>query len=324
MLFILIFFNFITLFQINLIAHMKPALIFKYNPNSDNNNIPFSASNWSLTNKIHINNNWSDTALNYDWCSGSGTWNDPYIIENATFNNLNLGNCIEIENSIEYFIIQNCKINYTGLLVNDAGIKLNNTSNGTIINNIITSNMGYGVRLIQSNNNTLKLNSIVDNSYMAIGLEQSNNNTINLNDCNYNGIDLSSGYGIGLVFSDYNNVSLNTASYNKVAGFILFNSSFNEIIQNIGNENYYGIFCANYSTHNQVISNRFIGNKVCYEEDDTCGDNYYYNNDCGPINLGVIILLILFSGICVVTISTFIIVVKKRKKLKRSANASQS
>ena len=30
--------------------------------------------------------NWSYTASHYDWCSGSGSWADPYVIENITIN----------------------------------------------------------------------------------------------------------------------------------------------------------------------------------------------------------------------------------------------
>ena len=45
---------------------------------------------WNLTGStISIDDsdpskNWSYTASIYDWCSGSGIWTDPYIIENVT------------------------------------------------------------------------------------------------------------------------------------------------------------------------------------------------------------------------------------------------
>jgi hypothetical protein len=29
--------------------------------------------------------NWSYTSSHYDWCSGSGTWNDPYMSHNLKF-----------------------------------------------------------------------------------------------------------------------------------------------------------------------------------------------------------------------------------------------
>lgn len=155
LLFMVIFLNLITVFQINSVLLAKRAFVFESYSNSGNYYNPSSAGYWIITNKIHINNNWSDTVLDYDWCSGSGTWNNPYTIQNMTFNNLNLGNCIEIENSTDYFVIRNCTIIDTGLLWSDAAIKLNNTFNGSITNNTITSNMGHGARLIQSSNNSI-------------------------------------------------------------------------------------------------------------------------------------------------------------------------
>ena len=59
---------------------------------------------------IHIDDNeptknWSITAATYDWCTGSGTWNHPYIIENITIDGQNVYNCIRIDNSDLYFTI---------------------------------------------------------------------------------------------------------------------------------------------------------------------------------------------------------------------------
>jgi hypothetical protein len=33
---------------------------------------------------IDIDNNWSLTALTYNWCTGNGSWNNPYIIDSVT------------------------------------------------------------------------------------------------------------------------------------------------------------------------------------------------------------------------------------------------
>ena len=44
--------------------------------------------------------NWSLIEATYDWCSGSGTWNDPFKIENTTINGLSTGSCIEIHSGI--------------------------------------------------------------------------------------------------------------------------------------------------------------------------------------------------------------------------------
>ena len=90
----------------------------------------FNGNNINLINKIDLKNNgywnltgsnifiddldpsrnWSYTASHYDWCSGSGTWTDPYIIENVTIDGQDAGNCIFIKNSVVPFIIRNCTL----------------------------------------------------------------------------------------------------------------------------------------------------------------------------------------------------------------------
>ena len=101
-------------------------------PYSDENSSLKPSSFWVL-NKIHINNNWSQTAQTYPWCSGSGTLIDPYIIENVIINARNSGSCILIENSVsDYFIIRNCTLlnSSQGSTDKEAGIKLVNTQKG--------------------------------------------------------------------------------------------------------------------------------------------------------------------------------------------------
>ena len=49
---------------------------------------------------IYINDddpnfNWSKTAADNDWCSGSGTYSDPYIIENLYINANGYGGLLE-------------------------------------------------------------------------------------------------------------------------------------------------------------------------------------------------------------------------------------
>ena len=92
----------------------------------------FNSSNSYKTNKsnpiasagytepfIHIDGsipgNWSGTT-SFDWCSGDGSWSNPYIIENVTINATNspTRSGILIENSKDdYFKIRN--LNKTSL-----------------------------------------------------------------------------------------------------------------------------------------------------------------------------------------------------------------
>jgi len=53
---------------------------------------------------------WAETQ---PWCSGSGTFEDPYIIENVTIDG-GWGNCITIKYSDKYFRIENCTVINSG------------------------------------------------------------------------------------------------------------------------------------------------------------------------------------------------------------------
>ncbi|GAG59475.1 unnamed protein product, partial [marine sediment metagenome] len=83
---------------------------------------------------LSIDNNWTAIEAIYDWCTGAGIENNPYIIENVSIDAQSSGSCINIQNSNDYFIIQNC-ILYSSNSYNTAGITLYNITNGKIINN---------------------------------------------------------------------------------------------------------------------------------------------------------------------------------------------
>ncbi|KKK84422.1 hypothetical protein LCGC14_2783490, partial [marine sediment metagenome] len=110
---------------------------------------PKNSGFWSL-NFIHVDGNiignWSATAA-LDWCSGNGTWGNPYVIENVTIDAGGIGNGILIENSNDYFIIRNSKVYNSGSGGEDAGIKLQSVSNGTLINNNFSNNNIFGIYL---------------------------------------------------------------------------------------------------------------------------------------------------------------------------------
>ncbi|MHA1375597.1 MAG: Loki-CTERM sorting domain-containing protein [Promethearchaeota archaeon] len=155
--------------------------------NNDEINLK-SAGFWNLTgNPILIDDtdpskNWSYTASNYDWCSGSGTWTNPYVIENVTINGQNVGSCIEIRNSNAYFVVNNCTLYSSG--TTNYGIYLNYTNNGKIINNNC-SVYYFGMFLDRSNNITVLGNDISNNQY-GIAVSFSNNTIISENSVNNN------------------------------------------------------------------------------------------------------------------------------------------
>ncbi len=119
---------------------------------------------------IHIDgsdpNNWSDTAAAYDWCYVE---NNYYVIENvtidATNSPLSRGTGILIENSLnEYFIIRNCTIANSSASVSDGTITLEDTNNGTIIDNKLIDNQN-GIVLDNASNNTIVNNTIESKEY---------------------------------------------------------------------------------------------------------------------------------------------------------------
>ena len=66
---------------------------------------------WDLTGtRIFIDDSdpnyyWSKTAADNDWCSGEGTLDEPYVIENITIDGEDIDSCISIFNSdVQYLL----------------------------------------------------------------------------------------------------------------------------------------------------------------------------------------------------------------------------
>ncbi len=156
--------------------------------------------------------------LNWTWArsqpfcqKGDGSWGNPYIIENISIDCGNSGSGILINDSkTVYFIIQNCTITGSGSLSYDAGIKLQNTCNGTIFNNTCSQNGASGIVLYDHcENNTIEKNIVNYNAasgvYVRINCLKNrfNNNIAKNND--YYGIYIS-------LTSDSNNITNNICS----------------------------------------------------------------------------------------------------------------
>ena len=113
-------------------------------------------------------NNWLEIDKKYPWCYGSGTPDDPYIIENVFVNGSGTGKCLQIKNSLKNFIIKNCTLVESGLDYRDAGIYLDNITNGRIVNCTSINNYN-GIRVLgYSKNNSYFSNNLVDNRYGII------------------------------------------------------------------------------------------------------------------------------------------------------------
>lgn len=172
------------------------------------------------------NYTWTEMA-NQNWCSGSGTSNNPYILQDLLIEGNNISNCIEIRNSKKFFQLLDCEFEQSLYTSNNAGIKMVNVSNGIFSNNTCSYN-GNGIILIDCYNITILNNEIYDNGWDGIQLNNCHNITIRTNK---NSIDSNERAGIYLLLSSYNNITDNSIEHSQY-GIYLYESSFNQITYN--------------------------------------------------------------------------------------------
>ncbi len=241
----------------------------------------------AVSGKIHIINNsgWVDFR-NAGNCTGSGTYSDPYVIEDLVIDGGSSGNSILIENSNVYFKIENCTL-YNAEWGSDAGIGLLNVNNSqligndcsysqvgivlgdgrdygggcdnnTITGNIVNNNRG-GMYLFDSYNNTISGNTANNNTWSGIYLVGSNSTVVSgntMNDNNMCGINIGWGYN-NLI------VSGNTMNDNNMQGLWMDESFNNTISGNIMNNNNLSGICLIDSNYNIISGNTAIYNKEC-------------------------------------------------------------
>ena len=241
------------------------------------------AGYWDLTGSpIFIDNNdpnynWSKTATDNPFCSGSGAWNDPYLIENVTIDGQGSGSCIEIRSSNEYFIIRNCTLYRSGSVLDaDGGIRLQSVNNGKLIDNNCSFN-GNGIFLINSDNNTISGNIVNINIDNGIRLREGGQNAILGNVANYNhiGINIFHGHhsiisgniasnnfddGLNLDSSVINIISGNTACNNMDSGIYISEGNLNEIMENVIDNNKISGIDLNQSSYCTVSGNNITNN----------------------------------------------------------------
>lgn len=261
-------------------------------------NIDINKENLKLSKvsvKIHIDNNWTEVKT-AGLCMGDGKSSDPYIIEDLIIDAGGSNYGILIENSNEFFKIENVTI-YSGL--NGSGIKLRHSANGILINNNCSSNR-HGISLWISHNNIISGNIVYNNDFNGMDIWDSNNNSIlenfiyknkqagisfsgegntimgNTLNNNYNGMVLSSSSnntilgnsaynntdkGIWVYNSNNNEISGNTVSYSKY-GIFLTKSKFNIFSRNTAiNNSLYGMVLDFVSSNNDILENTITNNK---------------------------------------------------------------
>jgi parallel beta-helix repeat protein len=159
---------------------------------------------------------WAEAAME-DWCRGSGTWNDPYLIKNVIINCNNVAYGIYILNSDVYFRIENCTIFNAGEeYFSGHGIRLEYVTNGELIGNNCSFNSLSGIYLFMSSNSSIVNNVIIGNGQM--GISSSNSNYTQ-----YNGNILIDNFLVGLYIHGQYNTFSNNLMYGT--GFLIFPDS---------------------------------------------------------------------------------------------------
>ena len=224
---------FLLIFSISSIFNNKNTIESELSKKSNESltNSLRSAGFWNNFTFIHITNlNWT-IANESDWCSGKGSWKDPYLIENMVINASDspIGCGIFIENSINtYFTIKNVTV-YEG----SNGIKLENTNNGVFIQNVLLDNLDSGINMINCANNTLLGNTVMNNGLCGINLTSyCYNNQIIGNVAKNQGTNLQD-TGINLrSYCNNNNISRNMIYDNNIYGINIENDCGENVISN--------------------------------------------------------------------------------------------
>ncbi len=272
--------------------------------NLDKDNLKISA----VSGPIYIDDNnpssnWS-VAKNTGLCNGSGTYLDPYIIEDMVIDAGGSVSGILIENSYVNFRIENCTV-FNG---DPAGIFLSNVNNSQLIDNNCSTNL-FGIRLYFSHSNTISENSVNNNNEGGIRLDYCQNNTISGNIANNNtnpeitispaGIFLSrcqnniisgnivnyNSFGIWVWESKNNTISGNIVNINTFPGIVLYYSNYTMVSGNTANNNWNGIQLlishSNNISANTANNNSVIGIELTYSNYNIIsGNNLIGNKKC--------------------------------------------
>lgn len=229
--------------------------------------IYFEVKEGKIPDKILIDDtdpsiNWTTTASTYTWCTGNGTWNDPYIIEDLELNGQQAQGGFYISNSIVPFIIRNCTVHNS----TETGINLLNVENGLLDSNNCSNNK-EGILLVNSNFTIIKSNELSENYYYkhandrggrGLSLENSCHNNIINNTIHNTGI-YGAGTGIRLLASSNNNTIENNELIDNPVNMYIFDCKFNTISENYIFGTYRGLRLY-YSENNSILSNSIIDN----------------------------------------------------------------
>ncbi|MBD3193897.1 MAG: hypothetical protein GF317_02500 [Candidatus Lokiarchaeota archaeon] len=264
---------------------------------------------------ISINGN---SELSSESTGGTGTYNDPYIIENTYIDGLGSDFCINISNTNRYFMIENCT------LINQApkaSLKFNNVTNGIIIKTKINQGLVF---ISNSVNVTIAHNNIFNGSSIALS---------NMNNSIFYNNSVIKCEEVRMLDCYSNNMSLNNIINSTYAGLILSGSNNNTVQNNeIYDGDQYGIAIWDNSKDNNVNNNYVYNNKdgefdidtglelqnviednyIKYKEEPSNGDNF------PPIDWRIILIYtIIIGGIAALVIGVPVYLHRRSVKEKK-------
>jgi len=202
--------------------------------------------------------------------AGSGTADDPYIIEGWDIKLENaprwgFGSGISIRNTNAHFILRNSYV-HDGSFTGYSGIFFTGVTNGRIDNVISEKNEG-GIELGGSDNNIISNSIVRNNSSPGIALSISSNSKNNIiSNC----IVENNDYGIHFSYSDNNTIS-NCIVGDEILVIGRYNLIFNNLLENSS------IFLPHVYPENdpQVVNNRIYHNNFINTVVGDGGTNYW-------------------------------------------------
>jgi len=277
---------------------------------------------------VYINGNWSAYVEKYDWCSGNGTEEDPYIIEGIYINNPEQTARISIETA-KHFIIRNCIFyNYSDPCsgYTDAALYIEKLEYGLIENNTFI-NCSRGISLYKAKDDVKIINNRFIGSHddpdtgmgCAIKILEAKGINISYNDI-YNYYDGIIVRDAEEVFIENNRIET-SFGYISQTGIYFYGVNDSSIINN-------DFYNCNFTGHEYdvIMSSEIDGLKLSKDTLINCFNITIYGNRFYDLDGNLIVdesddkpdnIIFIISGVVsvsIIIVAVVIVVNKRRKK----------
>ncbi|MGM0404827.1 MAG: NosD domain-containing protein [Thermoplasmatota archaeon] len=219
--------------------------------------------------KIDDDTDLNQMAMGEGW-AGTGSEENPYIIEGYDIDAYSYGYAIYIGNTTDHFVVRDSYLHnaHSYDRWEEAGLQLYNITNGVIKDNEIRDNDYYGIYLEGSTGITIFNNTVSSYSWSSDGiyLTDSDDNILDDNTVSSNG-----DYGVYLSSSNSNILRNNTVSDSDYAGVYIYNSDETTLENNTVSSNYdegINLYNSDYTIleNNTVSYNQDYGIYLRYSE----------------------------------------------------------